>query len=949
MRRTAVPFLSFALALGCREQSTTTSAPTPSAAGIIATGGKTVDVTRTKAATRSVGELQRDFRVKRTLKRKGVVSTAMLTGSDVDHFAAAGAGAVVAVAGGHAPSAAVELPLESDGLLRVASGGLTIAAKPIGVARKGAEFAQQIAVYAEVQKDTTLYRRVDRAGTEDFFHVKTARDRVSYAYDVALTGVAGLRLVGGSLEMLDAHGAPRLATNAPTVFDANGVERTGTLSVTGCAYDTDPSGPWNRPVTAPGNDHCRVTYEVDTRGLAFPLLVDPAWVATATMKQTRAWHHLFKLPAGAKDGGKVLAVGGRGSANTVTMLYDIPTGTWATSGSLKESQGEGSNAVMFSDGSVLIAGGVSDAGTSIKSSAQIRNKTTGAWDYVAAMDARAYFAAGIVTIGGVEQAIVAGGYASTSSSAKGLKTAATYNPVTDTWTNTPALNAERAHPAGVTLTDGRFLLTGGETYASLSTDATDTTEVYDPAMNKWTAATAMSDPRTSHAIVAVPGGKALVAGGDDGTGYDQLDSVEYWSGTAWTKLTTKLSETKQNLVATALSDGRFLFAGGWYEEVSSPYDDFTSAVSDLVDLGASPPGTATVIKSSTLLQPRAFAAAVSLGTQILVTGGVVDYSANTESTSSEIYDTALGKACGSVAACAAGLFCTDGVCCKTATCGTGETCATPGLEGICTKPKGAACASSSECGTGFCVTGVCCDSACGECQSCNEPGSIGTCVDAKLGTDPKNECLFPGDDPGCGYTCNGLGSCGFTSKPAGTKCGASAGDAGTGFCESFACDGSGACEKSTPTCGLDCVADADCNATAMTCVPKTLKPSSCLIDGKCYAYADIDPADPCKQCDPVGEKFAWSDVPDCVDGGIVDTGAPDTGADDTGTAQDTGSIVDTGSAEDATTDTGTPNAASDLPEGQACSCDVPGQSSSSPLAALGVALGLALVATRRRR
>jgi MYXO-CTERM domain-containing protein len=836
---------------------------------------------------------------------------------------------------------------------------LTIAAKPIGVARKAAEFAHQIAVYADIDQSTSLYRRVDRFGAEDFFHVKTARDRVSYAYDVALSGVAGLRLVSGSLEMLDADGAPRLATTAPTVIDAHGVERTGTLAVSGCAYDTDPSGPWRRPVTAPGSDHCRVTFEVDTRGLAFPLLVDPAWFATATMKQTRAWHQLFKLPAAAKDGGKILAVGGRGSANTVTMLYDTATSTWATSESLKESQGEGSNAVMFSDGSVLVGGGVNDAGTSVKSAVQLRNKTTGAWDYVAAMDARAYFAAGIVTVGGVEQAIFAGGYASTSSSAKGLKTAALYNPVTDTWTNTPALNAERAHLAGVTLTDGRFLLTGGETYVSFSPDATSTTEIYDPAMNKWTTAAAMTAARTSHAMVALPGGRALVAGGDDGSGYGQLDTVEYWSGTAWTALTTKLSEPKQNLVSASLSDGRFLFAGGWLEDPIT-FDDRTTATSDLVDLGATPPGTATVLKSSTMVQPRAFAAAVSLGTQVLVSGGVLDKLADTESTSSEIFDTAVGKACGT--GCPSGLFCTDGVCCKTATCGTGETCAAPGLEGLCTKPKGAACTTASECGTGYCVSGVCCNSACGECQSCNEPGSLGTCVNAKAGTDPKNDCLF-GDDPGCGSVCDGAGSCGFTSMPAGTKCGASLSDAGTGFCESYACDGFGTCDTGKPTCGLDCVVDADCNATAMTCVPKTLASGKCVIDGKCWGFADPNPADPCKICDPVADKFNWSDNSDCVDGGLVDSGMPDTGTDDTGAddtgsddtgtadtgAVDTGSLEDTGAAEDATTDTGAPTTAGDLPEGKACSCDVPGKSSSSPLAALGVALGLALVATRRRR
>jgi hypothetical protein len=41
---------------------------------------------------------------------------------------------------------------------------------------------------------------------------------------------------------------------------------------------------------------------------------------------------------------------------------------------------------------------------------------------------------------------------------------------------------------------------------------------------------------------------------------------------------------------------------------------------------------------------------------------------------------------------------------------------------------GAACTRNAECASGFCVAGICCNTACvGQCQACNVPGRVGTC------------------------------------------------------------------------------------------------------------------------------------------------------------------------------------------------------------------------------
>jgi hypothetical protein len=64
-------------------------------------------------------------------------------------------------------------------------------------------------------------------------------------------------------------------------------------------------------------------------------------------------------------------------------------------------------------------------------------------------------------------------------------------------------------------------------------------------------------------------------------------------------------------------------------------------------------------------------------------------------------------------------------------------------------PQGATCADDSECATGHCANGVCCDTACtGGCEACS---ASGVCTALPRGTDPKNACGA--------YNCDGSGSC----------------------------------------------------------------------------------------------------------------------------------------------------------------------------------------------
>ena len=87
---------------------------------------------------------------------------------------------------------------------------------------------------ARVGRDR-LAPRARRTGREDFvaFDAKPAPRR-EIAYDLALgQGAAGLRLVGGTLEVLDAGGAPRLRVAPPYIVGADGARTDATLAVDG--------------------------------------------------------------------------------------------------------------------------------------------------------------------------------------------------------------------------------------------------------------------------------------------------------------------------------------------------------------------------------------------------------------------------------------------------------------------------------------------------------------------------------------------------------------------------------------------------------------------------------------------------------------------------------------------------------------------------------------------
>lgn len=265
---------------------------------------------------------------------------------------------------------------------------------------------------------------------------------------------------------------------------------------------------------------------------------------------------------------------------------------------------------------------------------------------------------------------------------------------------------------------GNVLLFGGRSGGTVLRD----TWVWDGS--NWTERKPKTNPppRSAHAMVYVPSSRTVVLYAGLGEA-SPLGDTWSWDGTDWA------------LITTTVAPPRRVQPGFAYHDASKRTLMF----------GGDPQGLPSDTQNAWVLYSR-------------------------------------GGSCGADNDCPTG-YCVDGVCCESRVCGTCETCAgtNPGIcsavfnaedrdscaladhvkcnsVGKCSPAEGASCKSSSDCGSGACVDGICCDTACDRaCESCSASEKAsgkddGVCGPAKLGTNPKSRC-------GGDATCSATGVC----------------------------------------------------------------------------------------------------------------------------------------------------------------------------------------------
>ncbi|HEX9097819.1 MAG TPA: kelch repeat-containing protein [Candidatus Dormibacteraeota bacterium] len=346
----------------------------------------------------------------------------------------------------------------------------------------------------------------------------------------------------------------------------------------------------------------------DVRILASAQLYDPrtrTWSSAGMLSTPRTLHTATLLKSG-----KVLVVGGSpvqpyylGSLASAE-LYDPQTNSWTSAASMHTPRSD-HTATLLADGRVLVVGGIdasNDVSGTVLSSAELYDPVTNRWAMAAPMPlARAKHRAillpdhRVLILGGTDTAYVPTG--------SDLRSAALYDPASQSWSSVASMKYARTFPTATLLPDGRVLVVGDDGVNER------TAEIFDPQTDGWSPVPDPRVGRAEHVAVGLNNGTVLVAGGVGETSAQLFD----WRRNAWTNAGA-LTVDRASATATLLPDGRVLIAGGFGDR-SVPW-----ASAEVYD----PLGTSTVGIRSTRTAPAPEAgAAILLGTTALLLAPVL--------------------------------------------------------------------------------------------------------------------------------------------------------------------------------------------------------------------------------------------------------------------------------------------------------------------------------------
>ena len=644
-----------------------------------------------------------------------------------------------------AVTARVVLPGRANGQIHVedAATGMGIDIALVGAKSSVGQVADSYVVFQKGYGSGSIYERAEPSGVEDYVAFDERPASPSIAYNVALGAkVAGLRLVENQLEMLDSGGVPRLRVAPPYVVGADDALTDALVAVEGCALDTSPAGPWGRKVTPPGAKSCRVRISWSNDSVQYPALVDPRWQTTGSMSVARQDHNLVYLPLT----GKVLAVGGRNSPTGTTglasaELFDKASGTWSATGSMSGGRWSASATLLGSSSNgttsqkVLVAGGIN--GTTSLTSARLYNQTAGTWAAAGTLNAARHLHTATLLADG--RVLVCGGMNGSTV----LTSAALYNPASGSgsWAATTGPIPPPGWRSGTATLiqtsngqlNNKVLLAGGNN----GSNTISAVYLFDPAQSAFSTLASMPSPREGHQAVALSDGRILFSGGKNGSTYLASTVIfdPSWGPGNWTaagSMTSARWGHAMNLIPSGvLHLGLVLVSGGSNGTSTLSSTEYWNGTNWATD-GA-------------MVAPVQKHGSVGLGNSILVAGGAINNGSTTVS-AAEIYDPSIALGC----------------------------------------------TSGSQCASGFCVSGVCCDSACnGGCGSCNLTGHLGVCTPLTSGT----VCRALTGICDATETCDGssLACPANTYQPSTTVCRASA----------DTCDVAETCTGASAACPLD--------------------------------------------------------------------------------------------------------------------------------------------------
>jgi hypothetical protein len=291
--------------------------------------------------------------------------------------------------------------------------------------------------------------------------------------------------------------------------------------------------------------------------LASTELYDPAtnrWSDAAPMLIPHASHTAALLPDG-----RVLVASGRsngsGGDTVEAETYDPANNVWSKAGNLAIAR-VGATAILLTTGKVLVIGG--DAGGNPP--AELYDPGTNGWSQLPNTTTHHVNVASALSNGKV---LVLGG----------SQFSASYDPKSNTWSSISPPPVSMA--SAVQLGKGKLLFVRP---LSPSSD-TRLTELYDPLSDSWTPAARMEITGVWGTATALPGGRALVAGGPMSGGAigcgpgASCPNAEVYDAArdAWI-VTGGMATNRGEHTATLLTNGKVLITGGFVP----PNPDMTS-------------------------------------------------------------------------------------------------------------------------------------------------------------------------------------------------------------------------------------------------------------------------------------------------------------------------------------------------------------------------------------
>jgi N-acetylneuraminic acid mutarotase len=205
-----------------------------------------------------------------------------------------------------------------------------------------------------------------------------------------------------------------------------------------------------------------------------------------------------------------------------------------------------------------------------------------------------------------------------------LATAELYDPAANRWTPAGTMAKARSGHTATLLSSGRVLVVGGQ---ESDTSYLATAELYDPTTNAWTPAGSMATARSGHTATLLANGQVLVAGGMNSSTFAATAELYDPTTNAWTSAGT-MADARSGHTATRLANGQVLVAGGFGARSEAAAERYDPASNSWSTAGSMADGR--IGHTATLLPDG----------RVLVAGGTNTSGRGTYLSSAERYDPA---------------------------------------------------------------------------------------------------------------------------------------------------------------------------------------------------------------------------------------------------------------------------------------------------------------------